>query len=662
MNNTGNPVGSKAFLDFEDNVEILDHRLTSDQDTFQDRLGKSRLTWAGIVRAGTGDPAVIVPIVQQAVQDVVDGVDGQVDRAEGAADRAEAAADSAQLRSGLYATVEEGLTAAAEGGFFTVPSAEDSAFITMYRKESGAAVFVKTYPSSAALDGVWWAAETSVEDIDTWSDDNPVVFGVLGGDSRSPLNVTRDGTTHLSALRTEKVNGNDITELDEWDGFLFAIGGGDGLSPLAIRPDGTVVVPRLQASTINGRDVEDLTASEYKLPTSTQEWWIYPVHTMLTAPYPRIVSGVYGEQGQIFACETIPGVGVVQQVEVGRTPAVDDHNAPALFAEAGRRFVIAWTRHGGDPYLRIRVSDQTGDVRSFVDLPEVEIDTGGGYTYAQIFKLPHLSDDDNDVFWVFGRHSSIGWGFLELTVNQPAGSVTNTPWQRLFSAVGYLSIAESHGATETLRIFLGENPANDNNELYYIEIDKLTGDIRVPSAPALSANMDGTGLPLAIKTSTPVVPATPPTMSRRLFYSRPGPVSPAVLYAEWSKENPDGAIYKSAVLESGAWVIREHGPTGSRFGYVASANYLPGGSFPDPCGSDLMYLARYDAEQRTSVIEEVRAGTPRTVVETPGRLARPILPKNGSSLLSQARFTSYSDTSFRFTGEVSFSNLFEVLK
>ena len=47
-NNTGNPIGSKAFPDFEDNVKNLDQAVNAEQDTFQDRLGKSRLTWAGM--------------------------------------------------------------------------------------------------------------------------------------------------------------------------------------------------------------------------------------------------------------------------------------------------------------------------------------------------------------------------------------------------------------------------------------------------------------------------------------------------------------------------------------------------------------------------------------------------------------------------------------
>ena len=131
--NTGNPIDSKAFADFEDNVKNLDQAVNAEQDTFQDRLGKSRLTWAGIVKAGTGDAGVIVPIVQQAVQDVIDGVDGQVTVAESAADRAETARDAAFVNADVYPDIAAGLAAVADGEQFQVVEGDD---IVRYRRDS----------------------------------------------------------------------------------------------------------------------------------------------------------------------------------------------------------------------------------------------------------------------------------------------------------------------------------------------------------------------------------------------------------------------------------------------------------------------------------------------------------------------------------------------
>lgn len=50
MNNTGNPVGSKAFLDFEDNVKNLDLAVNSDELSWRDRLGRDRKSFEGMER------------------------------------------------------------------------------------------------------------------------------------------------------------------------------------------------------------------------------------------------------------------------------------------------------------------------------------------------------------------------------------------------------------------------------------------------------------------------------------------------------------------------------------------------------------------------------------------------------------------------------------
>lgn len=150
--NTGNPVGSSDPRDLYDNAETLDQAVNAEADTFQDRLGKSRLTWAGIVKAGTGDAGVIVPVVQQAVQDVVDGVDGQVAVAESAADRAEAARDAAQLSAGVYADTAAGLAATTEGDYFSVPSASSDEYLILFRHDAGlVANEVKRYPALATV-------------------------------------------------------------------------------------------------------------------------------------------------------------------------------------------------------------------------------------------------------------------------------------------------------------------------------------------------------------------------------------------------------------------------------------------------------------------------------------------------------------------------------
>lgn len=160
-NNTGNPIGSKAFPDFEDNVPNLDVAVNSDQDTWRDRLGKSRLTWAGIERSGAGDTSIAVDAAaravaaaeqveqdaeqiaqdaaQQAVDNVVIAVDGAVERAEGAADRSEAAAAASFAAGNLFDTTAQGLTATIDGQYFLLRTADPQVF-DVYLNDGGVAV------------------------------------------------------------------------------------------------------------------------------------------------------------------------------------------------------------------------------------------------------------------------------------------------------------------------------------------------------------------------------------------------------------------------------------------------------------------------------------------------------------------------------------------
>lgn len=55
--NTGNPIDSDKLQDLSDNAKNLDQAVNAQQDTFQDRLGKSRLTWAGMENQFDADQA-----------------------------------------------------------------------------------------------------------------------------------------------------------------------------------------------------------------------------------------------------------------------------------------------------------------------------------------------------------------------------------------------------------------------------------------------------------------------------------------------------------------------------------------------------------------------------------------------------------------------------
>ena len=165
---TGNAIGSADPRDLYDNAQNLDEAANSSADTFQDRLGKSRLTWAGIVKAGSGDPAIAVDAAaraesaassveqnaeqiaqdaaQQAASSVIADVGGYVSVAQNAADRAEAASSAAFVNADVYETRQAGADATVPGQQFQVV---DGLEIVRYRREVGSTVEVARYPSGS---------------------------------------------------------------------------------------------------------------------------------------------------------------------------------------------------------------------------------------------------------------------------------------------------------------------------------------------------------------------------------------------------------------------------------------------------------------------------------------------------------------------------------
>ncbi|THG77762.1 hypothetical protein E5198_16465 [Pseudomonas sp. A-1] len=75
-------------------------------------------------------------------------VEESVAEAESAAGRAEVARDAAQLSAGVFADTAAGLAGTVSGKYFSVPSADSSEFLVLYRNNAGVAQEVKRYPSA----------------------------------------------------------------------------------------------------------------------------------------------------------------------------------------------------------------------------------------------------------------------------------------------------------------------------------------------------------------------------------------------------------------------------------------------------------------------------------------------------------------------------------
>lgn len=119
---------------------------------------------------------------------------GSANAAEAAKAEAEAARDAAQLSAGIYATTAAGLAATINGQYFSVPSAESTEYLVLYKNNAGTAQDVKSYPSTAEVARI---GQAFVE-VDPKTDqiaDVELVF--RDSEGRAALYIDSDGLTHF---------------------------------------------------------------------------------------------------------------------------------------------------------------------------------------------------------------------------------------------------------------------------------------------------------------------------------------------------------------------------------------------------------------------------------------------------------------------------------
>lgn len=178
--NTGNPLGSSHPKDLYDNAENLDTAVNdTSRDTWRDRMGRSRLTWEAIAKAGTGDTGVAIDAANRAVG-AAGQAENEADRAAGAAsraenaeaivdaanikaevDRAEAARDAAFVNADVYPDIAAGLAAVADGEQFQIIS-DNGLELIRYQRTGTGTTEVARYPSAEALEANGMFTPTSI--------------------------------------------------------------------------------------------------------------------------------------------------------------------------------------------------------------------------------------------------------------------------------------------------------------------------------------------------------------------------------------------------------------------------------------------------------------------------------------------------------------------
>ena len=305
-----------------------------------------------------------------------------------------------------------------------------------------------------------------------------------------------------------------------------------------------------------------ITTGKRELDDAVGEWWTTPLATHQTTPYSRTVMGAVSKTGRILALEQNHTTGKTSRYEVAQAGA-NDHNVPAIHVSEGCRPIIAWTRHNSDTIIRFKVGGLNGDIGYFQQNPEIQVDVEVRTSYTQIYKIEHMSNEEETFYFTFFRADQTQWRAIKFKVTEKTGTfelvsfVNDLPLSGRYTAGRtlvesptnqcYLSSAESVNGEgdQIIRFAFGYNPAQPVHSVYAFELNVKNGDITSLFDHSILANIKyGTRLPLRDDSMESMIPDVGAGKSRRLFYVRGGQDSFAVAYADWDIGDESNAIYK----------------------------------------------------------------------------------------------------------------------
>lgn len=264
----------------------------------------------------------------------------------------------------------------------------------------------------------------------------------------------------------------------------------------------------------------------------------------------------------------------------------DDHNNPALLAQAGRPLVCFYSRHDADEGMRYRISKSPLSLDGWE--PEQILPFGGSTTYAQVHALGdelHLFTRVDGPRWAWRMSPDWGWTW------QPHRDFLafDTDWL-VYMPTALLADGR------TLRVAVSGHPreasAKPLHDVWACLVDLVTGEVTTPSGKRLGNLRTGEGLPLNFD-RLELVEKVADTRTTNIFDVSSGPVF-EIGYVTKLKDDHStrDAQYHVASLRDGRWQIETIAPAGTKFGYIHAGFYVGGLAFPDRGPPGEVYLTR----------------------------------------------------------------------
>jgi len=244
--NTGNPLGSSDPRDLYDNAENLDEAVNNtESDSWRDRMGRTRLTWEAIAKAGTGDTGVAIDAANRAVG-AAGQAENEADRATGAANRAEnaeAVVDAANIEAAVIRaeTAADSIKPYVDNALSDLSTAANKFYPTLAEANADVSNITVNQPvhvGEAVNGGLWYKATSGASTL-TKSAYDPLAAAEAYTDDY----VSRTGLAKIAAHLKTNINYDTATRTLTFSGGVHIT---TGTSRVQLTTPQSIVLDRNQ--------------------------------------------------------------------------------------------------------------------------------------------------------------------------------------------------------------------------------------------------------------------------------------------------------------------------------------------------------------------------------------------------------------------------------
>jgi len=450
--------------------------------------------------------------------------------------------------------------------------------------------------------------------VAAWYDDDAGQI-YIQVDDNAPNNSPHAGGIHAGTADLLIATNLKVDEVALWVGYYLNEGERLARYNGAVYPFGHIIRQRL----------EDCTAS----------WWSQPRAVYLASQDKTYVGGV-SASGRV----TIATYNHATKTEDRRILHVfpaDEHCTPCMLVPSDAVPVVFYAGHRNNNFVYYRKGTVIGDITSLG--AEQAIDFGSLTTYTQIFR----QTGTNNLLLLARAGATDIWLY---SVSTDYGDTWSAP-----AVLFDLTEAGYFGGVQVGNVVRGvlyghPSSASDHN-VYYCEIDLVSGDITSPGLGTIDNFKTPASLPINVRAELFMAYANPVGHGTRLLDISAAP-SPEICLIDWTNDND--AVYKYLKWNGATFDIQSITAAGVVIGDLPASHYHAGAIFPNPTTGGIVYVARelsgaWIVERWTTVDNGATWSRELVDSSTTEKLFRPYSPIGDPDkvLYNRGTYTDYSN-------------------